>query len=304
MRVFVAGATGVIGTAAVRQLVAGGHNVTGIARSQAKRDALAAAGAHPVEADLFDPASLRAALSGHDVVINLATRIPAPMAATRAKSWRENDRIRTEASRNLAEAAAAEGVLRLVQEAISYVYEDGGNEWITERHPVRPNVFSASSVTATDNAMNFADAYRFAVVLRFGLVYGDEPTTLWQLERVRRGKPAVMGEPAGYLSPITVEDAAHAVLASLAAPSGIYNVSGPPLTRAEWAAALGVAAGADGPAHFFPPMLTRLLGRRVEPFLRSQRISSDAFHNATGWRAKTPVEQGLAGAGRDAVSVR
>lgn len=304
MRVFVAGATGVIGTAAVRRLVAGGHNVTGIARSQAKRDALAAAGAHPVDANLFDPASLRRALSGHDVVINLATRIPSPMAATRAKSWRENDRIRTEASRNLAEAAAAEGVLRLVQEAISYVYEDGGNEWITERHPVRPNAFSASSVTATDNAMGFADAYRFAVVLRFGLVYGDEPTTLWQLGRVRKGKPAVMGEPAGYLSPITVDDAAHAVLASLAAPSGVYNVSGPPLTRAEWAAALGVAAGAGGPAHFFPPMLTRLLGRRVEPFLRSQRISSDAFHNATGWRAKTPVAQGLAAAGRDAVSVR
>ena len=304
MRVFVAGATGVLGTAAVRQLVAGGHHVTGIARSQAKRDALAAAGAEPVEANLFDEASLRRALAGHDVVINLATRIPPPMAAMRAKSWRENDRIRTEASRNLAEAAAAEGVLRLVQEAISHVYEDGGSEWITERHPVRPNAFSASSVTATDNAMNFADAYRFAVVLRLGLVYGDEPTTRWQLDRVRKGKPAVMGEPEGYLSPITVEDAAHSVLASLAAPSGVYNVSGPPLTRAEWAAALAAAAGVGGPAHFFSPLVTRIGGRRVEPFLRSQRISSDAFHNATGWRAKTPVEQGLAGAARDAVSVR
>lgn len=304
MRVFVAGATGVIGTAAVRQLVAGGHHVTGIARSQPKRDALTAAGAHPVGADLFDPASLRRALAGHDVVVNLATRIPAPMAAVRSSSWRENDRIRTEASRNLAEAAAAQGVLRLVQEAVSFVYEDGGSEWITEREPVRVNVFSASSVTATDNAMGFADAYRFAVVLRFGLVYGDEPTTRWQLDRVRKGKPAVMGEPAGYLSPITVEDAAHAVLASLAAPSGIYNVSGPPLTRAEWSAALGVAAAAGEPARFFPPLLTRVMGRRVEPFLRSQRISSDAFHNATGWRAKTPVAQGLAGAVPDALSVR
>jgi nucleoside-diphosphate-sugar epimerase len=151
--------------------------------------------------------------------------------------------------------------------------------------------------------MGFADAYRFAVVLRLGLVYGDEPTTLWQLERVRKGKPAVMGAPEGYLSPITVQDAAHAVLASLAAPSGIYNVSGPPLTRAEWAAALGAAAGV-GEARFFSPLQQRLMGRRVEPFLRSQRISSDAFHNATGWRAKTPVAQGLAGAARDAVSVR
>ena len=87
--------------------------------------------------------------------------------------------------------------------------------------------------------MDFADAYRFAVVLRFGLVYGDEPATHWQLDRVRKGKPVVMGDPDGYMSPITVKDAAAAVVASLAAPSGVYNVSGTPLTRAEWAEALG-----------------------------------------------------------------
>ena len=293
MRVFVAGATGVLGGSAVRGLVAGGHTVTGIARTAAKRDALAAAGAASAAADLFDPASLRRAVAGHDVVVNLATRIPAPSAALRAKSWRENDRIRTEASRNLAEAAAAEGALRLVQEAVSFVYEDGGEGWITERQPVRADGFTASSLTATENAMSFADAYRFAVVLRLGLVYGDEPVTRWQLDRVRRGKPAVLGEPAGYLSPLTVAEAGAAVVAALAAPSGVYNVSGPPVTRAEWAAALGTAAGADGPAKYYSPLATRLARRKAEPLLRSQRISSDAFHNATGWRAKTTVPEGL-----------
>jgi nucleoside-diphosphate-sugar epimerase len=298
MRVFVAGATGVLGSSAVRGLIAAGHKVTGIARGQAGRDALAAAGVSPVAADLFDPASLRHALAGHDVVVNLATRIPAPTAALRLKNWRENDRIRSEAARNLAEAAAAEGVLRLIQEAISFVYEDGGEEWITERQPVRANAVTASSLTATEYAMAFADAYRFAVVLRFGLVYGDEPTTRWQLDRVRRGRPAVMGDPAGYLSPLAVPDAGAAVVAALAAPSGIYNVSGPPVTRAQWAAALGAAAGAEGPARFLPPLILRLAGKKAEPMLRSQRISSDAFHNATGWRAKTTVAEGLAGAAR------
>lgn len=298
MRVFVAGATGVLGTAAVRNLVAGGHKVTGTARGQTKRDTLAAAGATPVEADLFDPIALRQAVAGHDVVINLATHIPPGTSAMRSKNWRENDRIRTEASKNLADAAAAEGVLRLVQEAISFVYEDGGQEWITERHAVRPNAVTASSIIATEHAMNFADAYRFVVVLRFGLLYGNEPTTRWQLDRVRKGKPIVMGDPAGYLSPITVQDAAGAVVASLAAPSGVYNVSGQPLTRAEWAAAFGAAAGVGGPARYFSPMTVRLLGSKIEPFLRSQRISSDAFHNATGWRARTTVKDAL-----DAVSV-
>jgi nucleoside-diphosphate-sugar epimerase len=280
MRVFVAGATGVLGTAAVRALVAGGHKVTGTGRTEAKRAALSALGAAPVEADLFDPDALRRALSGHDVVVNLATHIPPPSAATRAGSWRENDRIRSQASRNLAEAAAQEGVLRLIQEAVSFVYEDGGREWITERQPVRADAFTASSVTATENAMAFADAYRFAVVLRFGLAYG--------------GKPGVIGDPEGYISPITVNECGAAVAAALAAPSGVYNVSGPPLTRAEWAAELGTAAGAGRPARFYSALSTRMVARRVEPFLRSQRISSDAFHNATGWRAKTAVHEGLA----------
>ena len=296
MRVFVAGATGVLGTAAVRQLVVSGHKVTGIARTQAKRDALAAAGASPVEADLFDPDSLRHAVAGHDVVINLATRIPAAKARSHAKNWRENDRIRREASRNLAEAAAAEGVLRLVQEAITFVYADGGNEWITERHPVRPNAFTESSVAAAENAMNFADAYRFAVVLRFGRLYGDEPGTRAQLDRVRADKPVVIGDPSGYLSPITVDDAAGAVVASLAAPSGIYNVAGAPLTRAEWATALASAAGVAGEARFLSPLRLRLLGESIAVQLRSQRISSDSFHNATGWRAKTSVPDGLSSA--------
>ena len=298
MRVFVAGATGVLGTAAVRQLVAGGHKVTGIARSQPKRDALAAAGASPVEAELFDPDSLRHAVAGHDVVVNLATRIPAAKARRSAKNWRENDRIRREASRNLAEAAAAEGVLRLIQEAVTFVYADGGSEWITERQPVRPTAFTASSVAATENAMNFADAYRFAVVLRFGRLYGDEPGTRALLNQVRANKPVVLGEPAGYLSPITVDDAAGAVVASLAAPSGIYNVAGAPLTRAEWSAALAAAAGVPGEAKYVSPLRLRLLGESAVPSLRSQRISSDAFHNATGWRAKTSVQDGLAAAAR------
>jgi nucleoside-diphosphate-sugar epimerase len=98
------------------------------------------------------------------------------------------------------------------------------------------------------------------------------------------------------MSPIAVADAGAAVVAALAAPSGVYNVSGEPLTRAEWAGALATAAGTNGRARFYPSLAARLLGRRVEPFTRSQRISSEAFHNATGWRAKTSVAEGLAAA--------
>ncbi len=294
MRVFVAGATGALGTAAVRRLVSSGHEVTGIARSDKKRRLLYTLGAESVQADLFDAAAMRAAIEGHDVVCNLATHIPPGPRMVRASAWRENDRIRTEGSAILAKAAADCGALRLIQEAIAFVYADAGQDWITEQSPLAVTAQSASSLTATANAMGFADQYRFAVVLRFGLLYGADSLTRWQLERVRRGKPVLIGDQDGYVSPITIEDAAGAVVAALAAPTGIYNVAGQPVQRAEWARALGTAAGVDGSAKFMPPLVRKLLGSRAEVLARSQRISSDAFHTATGWRARTELAEGFA----------
>jgi nucleoside-diphosphate-sugar epimerase len=294
MRVFVAGATGVLGTAAVRRLVSSGHEVTGIARGQEKSRILYALGAESVQVDLFDAAAMRAAIEGHDVVCNLATRIPTGPAMMRTSAWRENDRIRAEGSAILAKAAADCGALRLIQEAVALVYADCGQDWITEQSPLAAHPLTASSLTAADNAMGFADQYRFAVVLRFGMFYGADSLTRWQLERVRRGKPVLSGEPDGYVSPITIEDAAGAVVAALAAPTGIYNVAGQPVHRAEWARALGTAAGVDGSAKFIPPLTRRLLGSRAEVLGRSLRVSSDAFHTATGWRARTELAEGFA----------
>ncbi|HEV3169375.1 MAG TPA: NAD(P)-dependent oxidoreductase [Actinocrinis sp.] len=297
MRVFVAGATGVLGTAAVRRLVAGGHKVTGIARTPVRRQRLVAAGATPVDVDLFDPGAVHRALEHHDVVCNLATRIPVGTAALRTSSWRENDRIRTEGSAVLAKAAADCGVLRLIQEAVAFAYADAGEEWVTEKSPIAPSPRLRSSLEATENAMGFADQYRFAVVLRFGLFYGADANTQWLLERVRRGKPVLLGEPSGYISPIAVDDAAAAVVAALAAPSGIYNVAGAPVHRTEWARALGTAAGVDGSAKFVPALTRRVLGgKATDPLARSLRISSDAFRTATGWRARTPLAEGFASA--------
>jgi nucleoside-diphosphate-sugar epimerase len=292
MRIFVAGATGVLGLATVRRLVAGGHTVTGVARSPQKRAALEALGASGAELDLFDPAAVRSRLGGHDVVVNLATHIPVGTAALRASSWRENDRIRTEGSRILAAAAADCGVLRFVQEAVAFVYADGGEDWIGEDFPLAPTAVTGSSLTAADQAMAFADQYRFAVVLRFGAVYGDDPITKWQLDRVSRGRPVVPGGPAGYISLLSVQDAAGAVLAALSAPAGTYNVAGVPIRRSEWADDLGRRAGATESAKFFSGVSKWIMASRAEAVGRSHRISSEAFHTATGWRARTSPGEG------------
>ncbi|MFL5556234.1 MAG: SDR family oxidoreductase [Gemmatimonadaceae bacterium] len=74
--IFVTGATGVIGERAVPELVRRGFRVTAVGRSAEKRAQLESKGARAVALDMFDAESARAALRGHDTVINLATHIP------------------------------------------------------------------------------------------------------------------------------------------------------------------------------------------------------------------------------------
>ena len=138
MKVFVAGATGVLGRRAVPLLVAAGHDVSALARSDARASLLGDLGARPVRADLFDPESMRRAVAGHEAVCNLATHIPAPVRMARPGAWAENDRIRTEGSRHLVDGALAGGAPRYVQESIAFLYRDGADEWIDESSPVDP----------------------------------------------------------------------------------------------------------------------------------------------------------------------
>src|SRR5215211_6629769 len=136
MKIFVAGATGVVGTPTVTELVAAGHDVTGVARRPASAAQLRAAGATPVTVDLFDPAAVRAAVAGHDAVVNLATHIPPMKDMAKPEAWLENSRLRSEASTNLVDAALAAGARVYVQESVAYLTEGGGDAWIDEAAPL------------------------------------------------------------------------------------------------------------------------------------------------------------------------
>ena len=186
MKVFVAGATGVVGSRTVTLLLAAGHEVTGLARSAEKAGLLASQGARPVQASLFDPGALGRAVAGHDAVVNLATHIPVGAAAIRPRAWREDDRIRTEGSRILVDAALRHEVARLVQEAVTFVYPDRGDEWITEETAPEPNRrFQAATMAATAQAARFTAGGGSGVVLRFGQFYGPDRASAEMLARAR-----------------------------------------------------------------------------------------------------------------------
>jgi len=290
MRIFMTGATGVIGRRAVPLLVQAGHHVTAIGRTPAKRAMLEGAGAAAVELDLFDPAAVSHALAGHDAVINLATHIPHSGAAMLVPgAWRENDRIRRDASRILAEAAIAQGVSRFIQESFALMYADAGDAWVDETRPVLPARYNRSTLDAERSAERVARDGRTGVVLRFAGLYGpDSPLALELIGNVRKGRAPIPGRPEAYFSSLTNEDAAAAVLAALGLQSGIYNVTDDePLRRREYVDAVAYALRVGVPR--LPPAWMVALGGSLARLMgRSVRISNHKLKGASDWRPRYP----------------
>jgi nucleoside-diphosphate-sugar epimerase len=282
VRVFVTGATGVLGTPAVAALLADGHQVTGLARSPQKAAALTGAGAVAATVDLFDVEALTAALAGHDAVCNLATSIPVGMAALRPGAWRANDRLRNEGSKVVATAARAAGVRRLVQESISLQYADAGDAWITESSPVCVTRAVEPAAVAETVAEAFFGRPRESVILRFGNFVGDDPVTRWRIDQALKGRPVGLGDPEGWIHLVHPADAGAAVAAALTAPAGVYNVGAEPVRRRVLNQAFADAAGRPQ-ARLVPQWFVTLAGERLEPLTRSLRVSSARLHEMTGW---------------------
>lgn len=288
-RVFVTGATGAIGLPAVRALLADGHHVSAVARTDAKADALRALGAHPVRVDLFDAAAVAEATAGHDVIVNLATRIPPASQAWRAAAWAENERIRREVSTHLAHAAIAHGAERYVQEAIVFANADHGDELIGEDDPLDPPEGLDGVLEAEANARRVTAQGGTGVILRFGNLYGPESGYTEDAARMaRRRISSALGEPDKYWSLIHTDDAGTAVAAALRAPAGAYNVvDDHPMTRAEIDVAIAEALGVR-PLRHAPAPVRRALEKRAAVMARSVRASNAHFKDATGWAPAYP----------------
>jgi nucleoside-diphosphate-sugar epimerase len=294
MKVFLTGGTGVVGTPALPALVAAGHDVTALARGPAKADLVRRLGGTPVEADLFDPDAVAAAVVGHEAVVNLATHIPPLTKASRPEAWATNERIRTEGARNLVDAALAAGAARVVQESIAFPYLDGGSAWIEEDHPRDAAGPFAGAQQAEESAARFTAEGGDGVVLRFAQFYGPTSShTALFTKAVRWGVNPFLGDPGSYTSFIHAEDAASAVVAALGAPAGTYNVvDDEPLTRAAAGRAVADALGRRRPPRTVPPAVLRRLPASARLLTRSQRVSSRRLREATGW---APAHPSIAG---------
>lgn len=292
MRVFLTGGTGVIGRPTVARLVGAGHTVRAVARRDDAAKQLREAGVEPVAVDLFDAAAVRDAVVGSEAVLHLATNVPPYPKMGRPKNWTMHNRLRTEATRNLVDAARESGVRRMLKESVTFVYADGGDSWLDEDAPLIADLgMIAPTIDGEKIALELADGDAAAVVLRFGLFYGGAGNrgTDEMLKLARSRRSLMAGKPGAFMSSIHADDAAAAVVAALDAPTGIYNVADDePLTRR---AALDTFAAAFGTKklHLTPTWAIRLVaGSATEALTASQRVSNRKLREATGWSPTFP----------------
>jgi 2-alkyl-3-oxoalkanoate reductase len=270
VKVFVAGATGVIGRRLVPMLVERGHEVTAMTRSPEKADEVRVMGATPVIRDVFDAEGLRAdvAAAAPDVVVHELTDLPADVDPRKAAEQLEgNDRIREEGTRNLVEAARAAGARRIVAQSIAFVYEMGGDALRTEDDPLfdgAPFPWSRSvrAVHALEDLVTKTDGLE-GIALRYGFFYGPGSSYArgghWAREVQRRRFP-IVGKGSGVFSFIHVEDAAAATVAAVeGGRQGIYNVvDDEPAPLREWLPVYAEAVGAKKPMRV-PRFIARLV---------------------------------------------
>jgi nucleoside-diphosphate-sugar epimerase len=287
MKVFVTGGTGVLGVPAIRMLRERGHDVVALAHSQRSAGQLRDAGVEVIEGQLFDAELIRRATVAVDAVLHLATRIPRSSEMSFRTAWNENDRIRTDGTRIVVDAAIANGVEVIVYPGIIFVYPDSGERWIDAATPVREPL-SDSVRTALDaeaHIERFAQIGKRGVTLRLGLLYG--PTsghTQASVDAVRQGLYVTPGPDDSYLSSLWIDDAAAAIVAAMErAPSGIYDVvDDEPLSQRELREVVNAAAG--------HPLMEQTLddlldGAEIRPVTeQSRRVSNARFKELVGWQ--------------------
>ena len=298
MRIFVAGATGAIGRQLVPRLIAAGHEVHGMTRSESKQAQLYETGAVPVVADALDPDQVAEAVgrARPDVIVHELTAI-GPMNMRRIdRDFALTNRLRTEATDYLLSAGQAVGVRRFVAQGIASfgAYERTGGPIKTEEDPLEPT--PAREMRETHAAIRHLEGavlgarWTEGIVLRYGVFYGPG-TALWpgaeQFELVRKRKFPVVGDGGGVWSFIHVADAAEATVAAVEHGSrGVYNVvDDEPAPLADWLPALAQQLDAKRPMRV-PRFVGRLFaGEAGLMMMTDVRGASNAkAKRELGWR--------------------
>jgi nucleoside-diphosphate-sugar epimerase len=295
MRVFVAGASGAIGTRLVPQLIDQGHEVVGTSTSHVNAERVRALGAEPIVLDLLDRRAVRKAVleAEPDAIVHQATALAdAGFSKNLDRSFAQTNRLRREGTDALLAAAREVGVPRFVAQSFAnFRYARVGGPVKTEDDPLDASPVDAMRETSA--AMTYLDEAVVAaggIALRYGSFYGAHNDGL--LEPVRKRQFPIVGNGDGVSSFIHLDDAAAAtVLALEHGGPAIYNiVDGVPAPVREWLQVLAKALGAKPPRHF-PVWLARLFAGEVGVMMGtdSRGASNAKAKRELGWTLRYPT---------------
>jgi 2-alkyl-3-oxoalkanoate reductase len=294
MRVFVAGASGAIGSRLVPQLIEAGHEVTGSHTSPSSGERVRALGAQPVALDLLDAGAVRKAVleAGPDAIVHQATALAnARFGRNFDRTFAQTNRLRTEGTDNLLAAAREAGVSRFVaQSNVTFRYAREGGMVKSEDDPL--DTKPVAGAVESRVAMNYLDDAVVAVggiALRYGIFYGASNDGL--IEPVRKRQFPIVGDGGGFMSWIHLDDAAAATVLALEHNGpAIYNiVDDEPAPAREWLPVLADALGAKPPRRV-PVWLARLFAGEpgVVMGTEARGASNAKAKRELGWQLRYP----------------
>ena len=307
MKVFVAGATGVLGRELVPQLVARGHEVVGMTRSASKQDLVRSLGARPVVADALDPDAVAQAVASAEpeVIVHQLTALSGPMSVRDARrpdrsfAVTMTNRLRTEATDHLLAAGRAVGARRFVAQSFgAFRYARTGGPVQTEDDPLDPNPPAplrpvVETLLHLEEAVTTID-WGEGLVLRYGGFYGPgtgislAPDAVMAAP-IRKRRFPIVGDGGGVWSHIHIEDAAAATVAAIErGQPGVYNVvDDEPAPVREWLPVLASALGAKPPRRI-PRWLGRLAAGEAATVMMTEvrGASNEKAKRELGWKPR------------------
>jgi nucleoside-diphosphate-sugar epimerase len=299
MRIFVAGASGAIGRQLVPQLIAAGHHVVAMTRTESKQAVLSEIGAKPVLADALDPDQVAevVAAARPEVIVHELTSISNLNPRRFDRDFAATNRLRTEGTDHLLSAGRAAGIERFVAQSYAgWPQGRSGASIKSEEDPLDPAQppemrESWEAIRHLEQAVTGAE-WTEGIVLRYGGLYGPGTSLApggEQFEMVRRRKIPVVGNGAGVWSFIHVADAAEATVAAVErGRRGIYNVvDDEPAAVAEWLPGLAAAIGAPKPRRV-PSWLARpAIGQAGIAMMTEIRgVSNAKAKRELGWQPR------------------
>ena len=293
MEILVAGANGVLGQRICRQLLERGHAVIGMVRTAESEQMLRSFGAEARLADLLDADAVLRAASGAEVVIHAATSIPKKIRPRR-RDWEMNDRIRTEGTRALMNAAIKVGARAFLMQSIVWIAQPKDGSAFDEDSSIHSDSIMRSMVEGEsivredgkDNGLNVS-------ILRCGTFYSaDSYHTRLFGESLRKRRMAIVDGGKAIWSLLHVEDAAGAfVAATEAGRSGLWHVIDDyPVSTGEFFSYLAEKLGTRPPRHLPRWLFSLLLGRYSADFFGiSMETSNSRFKKDFSWNPRFPT---------------